>query len=152
MTRTAARELAVRLCYASSENPRDPEEILSGAFDAAYYDTLRSEDELYAEPPEEAQRAYIRRIVKGTAEHSAELDAYIEQYAVGWSFGRISRTAVAVLKTAMFEALYMPDVPPRAAINEAVELAKKYDTPETVSFVNGVLGSFSRAEGLDGRE
>ncbi|MDR3278119.1 MAG: transcription antitermination factor NusB [Oscillospiraceae bacterium] len=152
MTRTAARELAVRLCYASSENPRDPEEVVSGAFDAAYYETLKAEDGLYAEPPDEEQREYIRRLVKGTTEHGAELDAYIEQYAVGWSFGRISRTAVAVIKTAMFEVLYMPDVPPRAAINEAVELAKKYDTPETVSFVNGILGSFSRSEGLDGRE
>jgi len=79
-------------------------------------------------------------------EHGAELDGYIDKYAVGWKFGRISRTAAAIMKTAMFEALYMPDVPDSAAINEAVELAKQYEPPETVSFINGVLGSFIRAE------
>jgi N utilization substance protein B len=50
------------------------------------------------------------------------------------------------MKLAMFEVLYMPEVPPSAAINEAVEIAKRYDPPETVKFVNGVLGSFSRNE------
>ena len=48
--------------------------------------------------------------------------------------------------TTMYEVLYMPDVPDSAAINEAVELAKKYEEPETVPFINGVLGSFSRHE------
>ncbi|NLT13810.1 MAG: transcription antitermination protein NusB, partial [Clostridiales bacterium] len=66
--------------------------------------------------------------------------------AVGWKFGRISRTAVAILKTAMFEILYMPDVPDKAAINEAVELAKRYEEPPTIPFINGILGSFSRNE------
>jgi len=46
----------------------------------------------------------------------------------------------------MYEVLYMPDIPDGAAINEAVELAKRYETPETVSFINGILGSFSRKE------
>jgi len=50
------------------------------------------------------------------------------------------------MKTAMFEVLYMPDIPDRAAINEAVELAKQYEPPETAGFINGVLGSFSRSE------
>jgi len=49
----------------------------------------------------------------------------------------------------MYEVLYMPDIPDRAAINEAIELAKRYELPETVSFINGVLGSFSRGEILD---
>jgi len=50
------------------------------------------------------------------------------------------------MKTAMFEVLYMDDIPNRAAINEAVELAKRYETQETVAYINGVLGSFSRGE------
>ena len=51
-----------------------------------------------------------------------------------------------IMKTAMYEILYMPDIPDSAAINEAVELAKKYEEDETVPFVNGVLGSFLRNE------
>ena len=146
MRRTVAREIAVRLCFASSENPTDPEELLSRTFENEYYSTLQAEDKLYNNKPDKKQLDYISRLVKGIYEHSAELDGYIDKHAVGWKYGRISRTAAAIIKVAMFEVLYMPDIPDRAAINEAVELAKRYELPETVSFINGVLGSFSRKE------
>lgn len=146
MTRTAAREIAVRLCFGLSENPRDPATVLGEAFDEVYYATLKDEDEVYAVYPEAAQLDYIGRLTRGVHDHSAELDGYIEKYAVGWKFGRISRTAVAILKTAMYELLYMPDVPEKVAINEAVELAKRYEEPVTVPFINGILGSFARNE------
>lgn len=146
MTRTAAREIAVRLCFGLSENPRDPDIMLQELFDEEYYASLGIEDDVFSSFPDEAQLEYIGRIIRGVYEHSAELDGYIEKYAVGWKFGRISRTAVAILKTAMFEILYMPEVPDKAAINEAVELSKRYEDPMTVPFINGVLGSFSRNE------
>ena len=129
-----------------SENPTDPGELLSGVFEDEYYSTLKTEDKLYDTRPNAKQLGYITGLVTGVCEHAAELDGYIEKYAVGWKFGRISRTAAAIMKTAMYEVLYMPDVPDRAAINEAVELAKHYEPPEVVSFINGVLGSFARAE------
>lgn len=146
MTRTAAREIAIRLGFSLAENPKDPATLLGDFFDEEYYASLGVEEEVFALYPDEVQLAYIGRIIRGVAEHSAELDGYIEKYAVGWKFGRISRTAVAILKTAMFEILYMPDVPDKAAINEAVELAKRYEEPMTVPFINGVLGSFARHE------
>lgn len=146
MNRTVAREIAVRLCFSISENPVDPEELLSLVFDEEYYSSLQAEDKLYKEKPDERQLEYISAIVAGVSGHSAELDGYIEKYAVGWKYGRISRSAAAVMKTAMFEVLYMPEIPDNAAINEAVELAKHYDPPETVAFINGVLGSFYRSE------
>ena len=146
MTRIAAREIAVRLCFSIFENPVDPGDLLDIVFEDGYYSTLKTEDELYEAIPDAKQLDYIKRLVTGVYEHAAELDGYIDKYAVGWKFGRISRIAVAIMKIAMFEVLYVPDVPDRAAINEAVELAKHYESPETVSFINGVLGSFSRAE------
>ena len=146
MKRTVAREIAVRLCFAVSENPSDPEELLSRTFEEEYYSSLQAEDELYKSKPNKKQLDYITSLVTGIYQHSAELDGYIEKYAIGWKFGRISRTAAAIMKLAMFEVLYMPDIPDGAAINEAVELAKRYEPPETVSFINGVLGSFSRGE------
>ena len=152
MTRTAAREIAVRICFSLAENRSDPETVLSMVFGTEYYSTLETEDELYKDAPDDTQLAYITRLVTGVFQHDAELDSYIEKYAVGWKFGRISRTAVAIMKAAMFEALYMPDVPTRAAINEAVELAKSYESPETVPFINGVLGGFARAETILGDE
>jgi N utilization substance protein B len=146
MTRIAAREIAVRLCFSTAENPSDPEEVLALMFEDEYYSSLQEEDDVYAKSPNAKQLDYITRLVTGVFSHAAELDGYIDKYTVGWRFGRISRTAVAIMKVAMFEVLYMPDVPDKAAINEAVELAKKYETPKTVSFVNGVLGSFMKME------
>jgi len=146
MKRTEAREIAVRLCFALSENPSDPQEFLSRIFDDEYYASLQTEDELYKSKPNKKQLDYITNLVIGISGHSAELDGYIEKYAVGWKFGRISRTAAAIMKLAMYEVLYMPDIPDNAAINEAIELAKRYEPPETVSFINGILGSFSRSE------
>ena len=148
MSRTVAREIAVRLCFALSENPSDPDSFLSQTFEEEYYSSLQSEDDLYKDKPDEKQLDYITHLVTGVFEHSAELDGYIDTYAVGWRFGRISRTAAAIMRIAMFEVLYMPEIPDKAAINEAVELAKRYESPETVSFINGVLGSFTRGESV----
>lgn len=146
MTRTAAREIAVRICFLLSESEGDAQEILKEFFDGEYYASLAGEDELFREYPDDQQLAYIRQLIDGIGEHNQELNAYIEKYARSWKFGRISRTALAIMKTAMYEVLYMPDVPDSAAINEAVELAKKYEEPRTVPFINGVLGSFAREE------
>ena len=145
MKRNTARELAVRLCYALSENPLPADEILEQAFDGEYYETLAKEDELYLESPGK-QRAYIEQVVRGISLHNAELDEYVMKYAVKWDYARISRTAVAVMKVAMYEILYMPDVPTGVSVNEAVELAKKYEEDTTVSFVNGILGAFVKGE------
>ena len=90
--------------------------------------------------------AYIRRLTGLVSEKKEELDAYIERYAHGWKPERISHTALAVLRCAICEILYIEDVPSAAAINEAVELDKSYDDPDTVSFINGVLGGFMRGE------
>ena len=146
MKRKTAREIAARLCFGITENPTEPDEILSYLFDPEYYASLKDEDPVYSKRPNAKQQEYITRIVSGVFSHAAELDGYIDTYSVGWRFGRISRTAIAIMKVAMYEILYMPDIPDGVAINEAVELAKKYETPETVSFMNGVLGSFIRGE------
>ena len=85
-------------------------------------------------------------MVQGVFAHGPELDDCISRYSVGWSFARIPRMAAAIMRTAMYEVLYMSDIPNAAAINEAVEIAKKYEPAEVVSFVNGILGTFVRAE------
>lgn len=128
-----------------SQNPCDADEIVEGIFNEEYYQTLSEEDKLYSETPDEKQLDYIKRIVAGVQEHTAQLDGYIEKYSVGWKINRISATATAIMRVAMFEVLYMPEVPERAAINEAIELSKHYETPETCAFINGILGSFSRS-------
>ena len=87
-------------------------------------------------------------LVKGIAEHGYELDLYIEKYAKGWKFERIPLVAAAVMRLAMYEILYMPDIPNGASINEAVEIARKYENEDVVKFINGILGTFVRTEVL----
>ncbi|MEI3085103.1 MAG: transcription antitermination factor NusB [Oscillospiraceae bacterium] len=101
---------------------------------------------MYSEYPNTKQLEYIRTLIALTGEHRDEIDAHITRYAKGWKLERISRTALAVLRCAICEILYMDDIPNAAAINEAVELDKGYDEPDVVSFVNGVLGGFMRGE------
>ena len=146
MVRNTAREIAIHLSYELSFTDKDVEALLDERLTPETFASLAGEDGIYQEVPNAKQADYIRRLVKGVEEHAAELDGYIAKYAKGWSFARIPLVASAIMRVAMFEILYMPDVPNGAAINEAVEIAKKYETPETVKFMNGILGSFVRQE------
>lgn len=146
MTRNTAREIAVHLAYELSFISGSPEELLDERLSKERFEALRDEDELYAEMPGKTQAEYIRTLVLGVAEHAPELDGYIARYARGWKFERIPLVASAIMRVAMYEVLYRPDIPNGAAVNEAVEIAKKYETPETVKFINGILGSFVRGE------
>ena len=146
MVRNIAREIAIHLSYELSFSDRPIDELLDERLTADTFATLAEEDELYKEAPNAKQADYIRRLVKGVDEHAAELDGYIAKYAKGWSFARIPLVASAIMRVAMYEMLYMPEIPNGAAINEAVEIAKKYETTETVKFMNGILGSFVRQE------
>lgn len=146
MKRSVARELAIQLSFAAAATGADPAELMDSFFDKDHYESLAPEQELCQEYPDEKQMEYIRRLTTLTAENRSEIDGFIERYAKGWKVERISHTALAVMRCAICEILYMEDVPNAAAINEAVELAKGYDEPDTVSFVNGVLGGFMRGE------
>ena len=146
MTRNTAREIAAHLSYELSFTDKTVEELLQERLTSEAFAELAEEDPLYTEAPNAKQVAYITRLVTGVNEHAAELDAYIEKYAKGWRFERISLVASAIMRLAMYEIMYMPDIPHGVAINEAVELTRKYDEPETAKFVNGILGSFLRQE------
>ena len=146
MTRTTAREIAIQLGFAAVSSKEDISALMERFFSPEHYETLRGENELYAELPDAKQMAYIRRLTELTMENRSEIDGFIERYAKGWKLERISKTALAVMRCAICEFLYMDDIPNAAAINEAVELDKGYDEPDTVAFVNGVLGGFMRGE------
>ena len=121
-------------------------ELLAEFFDREYYDSLADEAEIYSEFLNAKQMEYIVRLTNGVIDHAAELDMYIEKYAKDWSVSRISRVASAIMRVAMYEILYMQDIPNGVAVNEAVELAKNYENADTVAFINGVLGTFVRKE------
>ena len=146
MVRNTAREIAIHLSYELSFTSKQIDDLLDERLTKESFEILKEEDSLYQEIPNAKQAEYIRRLVKGVNEHAFELDGYIEKYAKGWKFSRIPLVASAIMRVAMYEILYMQDIPNGVAINEAVEIAKKYETPETVKFINGILGTFVRQE------
>ena len=146
MTRNTARDIATHLAYELSFIDVPVEAFLDERLSEENFEALAQEYDLYSVKPNAKQVQYVRRLVSGVAEHAAELDTYIEKYAKGWRFERISLVASAIMRVAMYEILYMPEIPNGVAINEAVEIAKKYEAPEVVRFMNGILGSFLREE------
>ena len=146
MVRNTAREIAVHLSYELSFTSMTVDELLEHHLSAENFAALAPEDEVYREVPNAKQRDYICRLVRGVDQHAGELDTFIERFSMGWSFSRMPLVATAIMRVAMYEILYMDDIPNGVAINEAVELTKKYESDEVVRFVNGLLGAFLREE------
>lgn len=146
MNRSTAREIAVHFAFELAFSDENAQQLLDRELRAETFAQRAQDEPLYAEFPDEDQRGYIARLVLGVGNRGAELDGYIAKYARGWKFSRIDRVAAAIMRVTMFEVLYMPDIPNRVAVNEAVEIAKRYVDDEVVKFINGILGSFVRAE------
>ena len=145
MTRANARELAVHLIYGRIFTGEEPEEVVSVRLNKEYYDKLKDENDVYSERPSRPQLRYIDTVVSGVANREEELNAQIQKFSIGWDVNRISKLTRCVMQLAIYEILYVEDVPTGVAVSEAVRLAKKYDGDDTGSFVNGILGSFARS-------
>ena len=149
MTRSHAREIAVHMIFALSFGDFEAEELLAQQMNHERFEELAPDMPLYSQYPNEKQEKYIYALVRGVFGHGYELDDYIARYAKNWNFARIPRMAAAIMRTAMYEVLYMPEIPNAVAVNEAVEITKNYESQEVVSFVNGILGTFVRTEFAD---
>ncbi len=128
MSRRKSREQAFALLFEKSFNDLPVEELAEGALDAR---------EIEVEP-------FAMSLATGAESKLEEIDSRIDTHSHKWSRDRISRVALAVLRLAIYEMLYEDDTPTSIAINEAVELAKRYGGEEDSSFVNGVLGGIAR--------
>ena len=106
-----------------------------------YFDTL--------EELSEKDQEYMSRKYRHVLEKLDEIDALLNETSNGWKTKRMSRVDLTALRLAVYELKYDKDVPTGVAINEAVEIAKKYESPEVVRFINGILGSFLRGEVKD---
>ena len=125
MTRKQSREEAFILVFEKVFSGGSVEEILELAGEAR---DLKPND-------------YIKTVFAGVYDNIDEIDGIISENAIGWKINRISKTALCVLRLAIYEMKYMEDIPASVSINEAVELCKKYATKEDDSFVNGILAS-----------
>lgn len=130
MTRRESREQAFALLFEKLFNDAPVAELAASAMEAR--DT--------------ATTGFALQIAEGAEANLAAIDDMIASHSHNWSANRISRVARSVMRLAVYEMLYDDDIPVSVAINEAVELAKKYGGDDDASFINGVLGSIAREQ------
>ena len=145
MTRANARELAVHLIYAREFTGDEPQLVIATRLEKEYYGMLSSENPVYEERPSRAQRAYIDNVVMGVVNRVEELNEIISRFSIDWDISRISRLTRTIMQLAIFEILYLEDVPTGVAISEAVRIVKLYDGNDASAFANGILGAFARS-------
>ncbi len=95
--------------------------------------------------PDDENKPYVDELVAGVQAHADEVDRLISTHAIGWSLERITRVDLAILRLAAYEMKF-GGTPSAVAIDEAVEMAKKYSTEKAGTFINGVLGAIMRSE------
>ncbi len=138
--RKNAREDAFRLLFEQHVNPEEAAEKLKRYFDFAREEE-KSEEPFYVNRPSKADVEYTSRVVEGVMENLSLIDAKIEENLKDWEMDRVSKISIAVLRLAIYEILYMEDIPSQVSASEAVTIAKKYDSKSAGAFVNGVLGN-----------
>lgn len=132
MSRRLSREEAFKVLFEMSFQGKEN----IGTILQYYYENLSIE---------QLEKDYFEAVVIGVCERVVELDEYIARFSIGWTKNRISKVSMSALWLAIYEILYMEDIPVSVSANEAVELAKKYEGPECGAFVNGILGSFIKS-------
>lgn len=128
MTRREARDEAFILIFEKQFNQADTAEIL----------------ELAKEVRDLKPNEYIKTVFFGVYDNLEVLDSAVSKYAIGWKISRISKVSLCILRLAIYEIMFMDDIPASVSINEAVELCKKYATKEDAAFVNGILSSVNK--------
>lgn len=130
--RHKGRQIALQILYQKDVAGVPLEEAL-----ATYQSHLNPSPEAFA---------FARELVEGVAEHQIQIDEIIQKYSENWRLERMSVTDRNILRLATYELLYRPDIPPKVAINEAIELAKEFGTEDSPAFVNGILDAIFHHE------
>lgn len=122
--RSKSRKRALDVLYAADSRDVDPLLLLDERAEAPEYTPMGE---------------YAETLVRGVAEHGRRIDALLSEHAQGWTLARMPAVDRAILRIAVYELIWSPDVPPAVAVDEAVELAKSLSTDNSPRFVNGVL-------------
>lgn len=129
MNRRKTREVAMRLLFEMSINKESYEEILNNFKENTDMDL------------HDVDFSYVENIIKGINENLELIDKKIESNLKNWKLNRLSKIDLSILRISTYEIVFNEDVPNKVAVNEGIELAKKYSTDNSPSFINGVLGS-----------
>ncbi len=123
--RRRAREIALQVLYQLDIRPGEPQEALD-----LYFENFR---------PSEKAREFCQRLIEGVRQNRQEIDRLLEENAENWTLNRMAVVDRNILRVATFELLHCPDIPFKASLNEAIELAKKFGTDDSSAFINGIL-------------
>jgi len=132
--RTQAREAALKILYAIDITKEPPEKCIDNFW--------LSQDEVKPEV-----RYFAEALVRGVCANKAEIDKMITAHATNWELGRMAVIDRNILRAATYELIFSEDIPPKVAMNEAIDLAKKYGDKDSGSFVNGVLDKINKVKG-----
>ena len=146
MSRKTARAAAMQMIFERISGGHGGEETLRMVYDELREDGLPGVESIRQKEPDEEDRAYITAALEGVLAHLEEIDSRIEKTAVGWTLDRMALVDLTILRLAVWEILYAPDVPNNVAVSEAVELTERFSDPGDKAFVNGILGTIVREE------
>lgn len=127
MNRREAREKSLQALYQIDVSGANPAEAIRNVV------------------PEEVDDSYVHQCVLGTYEHLDEIDGCIKQHLENWSFDRLAKVDRNILRLAVYEMKYREDVPANVAINEAVEIGKRFGDERSGKFINGVLSRIKKS-------
>jgi transcription antitermination protein NusB len=142
--RRRSREIALQILYRIDMTESPADEAIS-----FHYELLTSGEDLEVQAPQPV-RPFAEHLVRGVHLHQAEIDHIIVSASDHWRLDRMSIVDRNILRIALFEMLYCPDVPPKVSINEAIDIGKKFGSEDSGAFINGVLdhilGNLRKAE------
>ena len=150
--RSRGRELALQLLYQMDLRGRELAEEAPD-FLASAERSVEGDEDGDGEDGERVDRetrAFAQRLVLGVRDHWNELDAVIRGVAQNWDIGRMAVIDRNVLRLATYELLHCRDIPPKVAINEAIELGKRFSTANSGAFINGILDRIKSKSEADG--
>ena len=144
MARRKARELAFRTLFQSERGGAPLMEVWAQTRADLGEDLEDETANAYGDPLDQESLAFAERLLKSYAEHQTDVDARLEEVIQGWSFSQMAQTDLNVLRLALTEFLFEPDVPKEVTIEIAVRIAKRFGGEESGRFVNGVLADLYR--------
>ena len=144
MSRTTARTAAMQLIFEKVSGGQGGEETLKMVYDELRENGIPGMKAVTDSEPDEDDLGYISRAFDGVLSHLEEIDERISRTAKGWTLDRMSLVDLTILRLAVWEILYDPQVPGNVSISEAMELTERYSDPDDKAFVNGILGTILR--------
>ena len=144
MSRTTARTAAMQMIFEKVSGGQGGEETLKMVYDELREGGVPGGRAVGGNEPDDEDREYITRAFDGVLGHLEEIDELIARTAKGWTLDRMALVDLTILRLAVWEIMYDPDIPGSVSVAEAMEMTERYSDPDDKAFVNGILGTILR--------